>query len=318
MKNNMILYYRIIVTIQKEGKVGVISEMIEQTISDRKQLRGKLTSGTVALFIALLAVVSATYAWYVYNTGRHTTKVRMAAGAGVNLQISNAYDGTYGSAAVLDSFAGQLNPVSTNRISGGFQKVLGFTNGTENQPNLVANLFGRGNYTDYYKTSLFLRSNGNPTDIYIADIGFEDSDEERPISSAIRAGFVVHKAGQDQPMDGEYIFVISDKKNPEAEYNTATGKEGDVLDCTRTDGTTVSFTPYTSDAYCNYNKNTGSVSLKQKSLKLCTTSGKNGAAGEPVQNDLYIWLEGCDEDCTINLCSQTLKNLSVSFAGIVK
>ena len=318
MKNNMILYYRIIITMQKEGKVDVISEMIEQTISDRKQLRGKLTSGTVALFIALLAVVSATYAWYVYNTGRHTTKVRMAAGAGINLQISNAYDGTYGSAAVLDSFAGQLNPVSTNRISGGFQKVLGFTNGTENQPNLVANLFGRGNYTDYYKTSLFLRSNGNPTDIYIADIGFEDSDEERPISSAIRAGFVVHKAGQDQPMDGEYIFVISDKKNPEAEYNTATGKEGDVLDCTRTDGTTVSFTPYTSDAYCNYNKNTGSVSLKQKSLKLCTTSGKNGAAGEPVQIDLYIWLEGCDEDCTINLCSQTLKNLSVSFAGIVK
>lgn len=315
MKNNMIL---LTVTMKKEGKVDVISETIEQTISDRKQLRGKLTSGTVALFIALVAVVSATYAWYVYNTGRHTTKVRMAAGAGINLQISNAYDGTYGSAAVLDSFAGQLNPVSTNRISGGFQKVLGFTNGTENQPNLVANLFGRGNYTDYYKTSLFLRSNGNPTDIYIADIGFEDSDEERPISSAIRAGFVVHKAGQDQPMDGEYIFVISDKKNPEAEYNTATGKEGDVLDCIRTDGTTVSFTPYTSDAYCNYNKNTGSVSLKQKSLKLCTTSGKNDAAGEPVQIDLYIWLEGCDEDCTINLCSQTLKNLSVSFAGIVK
>ena len=37
--------------------------------------------GTFALLIALLAVVSATYAWYVYNTGRHTTKVRMAAGA---------------------------------------------------------------------------------------------------------------------------------------------------------------------------------------------------------------------------------------------
>ena len=33
-----------------------------------------------SLFV-LLAVVSATYAWYVYNTGRHTTKVRMAAGA---------------------------------------------------------------------------------------------------------------------------------------------------------------------------------------------------------------------------------------------
>ena len=55
------------------------------------------------MLLTLGAVVVSTYAWYVYNTGRHTTKVRMAAGAGINLQISNAYDGVYGSAAVLDS-----------------------------------------------------------------------------------------------------------------------------------------------------------------------------------------------------------------------
>ncbi|MEI2990669.1 MAG: hypothetical protein V8T85_03465 [Blautia faecicola] len=36
--------------------------------------------------------MAATYAWYVYNTGRHTTKVRMPAGTGINLQISNKYD----------------------------------------------------------------------------------------------------------------------------------------------------------------------------------------------------------------------------------
>ena len=304
----------------KETEVPIIipDEKNKSEISSKKNLKNRLTTGTVALLIALLAVVSATYAWYVYNTGRHTTKVRMAAGAGVNLQISNSYSGTYGSAAVLDSFTGRLNPVSTNRISGGFQKVIGFTNGTENQSNLVASLFGRGDYTDYYKTSLFLRTNGNPTDIYIADIGFEDSDSKNPISSAIRAGFVVHRIGRSQPADAEYIFAISDKKNPKAEYNTAKGKEGDVLDCTKTDVTTVPFTPYTSDAYCNYNKNTGEVVLKNGSLKLCTISGNSGSAGEPVQIDLYIWLEGCDEDCTNNLGSQTLKNLSVSFAGVVK
>ena len=153
-----------------EVPIIISEENNKSEISSRKKLKNRLTTGTFALLIALLAVVSATYAWYVYNTGRHTTKVRMAAGAGVNLQISNSYSGTYGSAAVLDSFSGSLNPVSTNRISGGFQKVLGFTNGTENQSNLVASLFGRGDYTDYYKTSLFLRTNGNPTDIYIADI----------------------------------------------------------------------------------------------------------------------------------------------------
>ena len=153
-----------------EVPIIISDENNKSEISSRKKLKNRLTTGTFALLIALLAVVSATYAWYVYNTGRHTTKVRMAAGAGVNLQISNSYSGTYGSAAVLDSFSGSLNPVSTNRISGGFQKVLGFTNGTENHSNLVASLFGRGDYTDYYKTSLFLRTNGNPTDIYIADI----------------------------------------------------------------------------------------------------------------------------------------------------
>lgn len=301
-----------------EVPIIISDENNKSEISSRKKLKNRLTTGTFALLIALLAVVSATYAWYVYNTGRHTTKVRMAAGAGVNLQISNSYSGTYGSAAVLDSFSGSLNPVSTNRISGGFQKVLGFTNGTENQSNLVASLFGRGDYTDYYKTSLFLRTNGNPTDIYIADIGFEDSDPKNPISSAIRAGFVVHKTGRSQPAEGEYIFAISNKKNPHASYNTAKGKEGDVLDCTKTDGSTVPFTPYTSAAYCNYDQNTGEVNLKNGSLKLCTISGNDGAAGESVQIDLYIWLEGCDEDCTGNLGSQTLKNLSVSFAGVVK
>lgn len=300
-------------------EVPIISDEINKSdISSRKKLRNRLTTGVFALLIALIAVVSATYAWYIYNTSRHTTKVRMAAGAGVNLQISNSYSGTYGSAAVLDSFSGRLNPVSTNRISGGFQKVLGFTNGTENQSNLVASLFGKGDYSDYYNTSLFLKTNGDPTDIYIADIGFEDSDPKNPISSAIRVGFVVHKAGKKQPSQGEYIFAISDKKNPQAEYNTAKGKEGDVLDCTKTDGTTVTFTPYTSDAYCSYNQNTGEVTLRKNSLKLCSISGNDGAAGEPVQIDLYIWLEGCDEDCTGNLSSQTLKNLSVSFAGVVK
>ena len=109
----------------------------------------------------------------------------------------------------------------------------------------------------------------------------------------------------------------SDKKNPEAQYNTATGKEGYVLDCMKNDGTTVSFTPYTSDAYCIYDNTTGQVELKENSLKLCTVSGTSDKEpGELVRIDLYIWLEGCDEDCTANLCSQTLKNLAVSFAGL--
>lgn len=96
--------------------------MTQNSEHSAKQLKTRLTSSMIAVFLLLLASLAATYAWYVYNTSRHTTKVKMAAGTGVNLQISNSYNGDYSSATVLDSFQGQLTPVSTDRISG---KILG-------------------------------------------------------------------------------------------------------------------------------------------------------------------------------------------------
>ena len=286
---------------------------------DAKKLRSRFKISLLAMLIAFIAVVSATYAWYIYNTSRHTTDVRMAAGAGANLQISNSYSGEYGSAAVLESFNGQLEPVSTNKVTAGFQKATSFIVGQGGPADLLAAGFDDSEARDYYHTSMYLRTNGNDTDIYLADIGFEDSDEKVPISSAIRVGLVVHEPGQNRPVSSEYIFAISDKKNPEASYNTATGKEGYVLDGVKKDGTTVPFSPYTSDAYCIYDKNTGVVTLKKTSEKLCTITGDgHGKPGTPVQIEVYIWLEGCDEDCTVNLCGETLKKLAVSFAGIVQ
>lgn len=286
---------------------------------DAKKLRSRFKISLLAMLIAFIAVVSATYAWYIYNTSRHTTDVRMAAGAGANLQISNSYSGEYGSAAVLESFKGQLEPVSTNKVTAGFQKATSFIVGQGGPADLLAAGFDDSEARDYYHTSMYLRTNGNDTDIYLADIGFEDSDEKVPISSAIRVGLVVHEPGQNMPVSSEYIFAISDKKNPEANYNTVTGKEGYVLDGVKKDGTTVPFSPYTSDAYCIYDKNTGVVTLKETSEKLCTITGDgHGKPGTPVQIEVYIWLEGCDEDCTVNLCGETLKKLAVSFAGIVQ
>lgn len=287
--------------------------------TNTKSLRRRLTISILVVIITLCAVVSATYAWYIYNTSRHTTDVRMAAGAGANLQISNSYSGEYGSAAVLESFKGQLEPVSTNKVTVGFQKATSFIVGQGGPADLLAAGFDDSEARDYYHTSMYLRTNGNDTDIYLADIGFEDSDEKVPISSAIRVGLVVHEPGQNMPVSSEYIFAISDKKNPEANYNTVTGKEGYVLDGVKKDGTTVPFSPYTSDAYCIYDKNTGVVTLKKTSEKLCTITGDgHGKPGTPVQIEVYIWLEGCDEDCTVNLCGETLKKLAVSFAGIVQ
>ena len=49
---------------------------------EAKRLKRKFTGALLALLITFLAVASATYAWYIYNTSQHTTNVRMAAGAG--------------------------------------------------------------------------------------------------------------------------------------------------------------------------------------------------------------------------------------------
>lgn len=282
-----------------------------------KKLKRRFAGAVIALAVALLAVLTATFAWYIYNTGAHTTKVHMAAGASASLQISSEYDGKYSSAAVLDAFVGTLNPVSTNRIMGGFQKVYGFTNGSENQTNLVASLFGPGESSDYYKTSLFIRSNGDTMNVYLSDIGYEDSDSENPISTAIRVGFVIHRPGNGQEVENEYIFEINEERNPKGEYNTATGEDGYVLDAAREDGTTVQFSPYTKENFCQYDKESGEASKKNDSLALFSVTGDgNGGFGTPVQVDVYIWLEGCDADCTQNLCAMTLRNLALSFTGL--
>ena len=95
-----------------------------------KQLRRRLVLMVIVLIISFFSLVTVTFAWYVYQTEAHTSDIHMAVGTGSSLQISNQFDGEYGYTAVMDQFTGSLNPVSTNRITGGFQKVYGFTKRT--------------------------------------------------------------------------------------------------------------------------------------------------------------------------------------------
>lgn len=281
-----------------------------------KKWKMQFVIAAVVLLISLVSLVSVTFAWYVYQTGIKTSDIHMAVGTGSSIQISNRYDGEYGNSTVMDEFHGALNPVSTDRIQGGFQKVTGFSDGSENQPRLVATLFGESETTDYYKTSLYLRVSGEKQNVYLADIGFEDDDAENPISTAIRIGFVVHEPGENKPAVGEYIFAINQSDNPKAEYNTATGQEGYVLDSAKRDGTTIPMERlYTAENFCGYNSATGLVTLKEKSLVFCTLSGAEGSFGTPIQIDVYIWLEGCDKDCYNNICGKTLRKIALSFVG---
>ena len=281
-----------------------------------KDLKRKLIAAAAALLIAFSACVVSTYAWYVYNTRAHTTTVHLAAGSSVKLQISSddSHFGYSTDMTASDSFVGILNPVSTDNISNGFQSVKKFENVMKNGQNrFMASIFQDAEqYKDYFHTTLYLRTNASSMDIYISDISGTDKVASKPISTAIRVGFVV---------DGvQSIFELTDAANPEAEYNTKMGEDGEVfvLDSTKKDGSVNNtFRPFNKDNFCEYNKNTGEVKLKDGSRKLGTITGSGAADfGASKAVDVYIWLEGCDKDCVRNLLGATLENLSVSFSGI--
>ncbi len=279
------------------------------------QLRRTFRRTLIVLLIAALAGGAVTYAWYIYNTTRHITDVKMAAGTGVTFLISDSYDGDYKTSSGL-AFEGLLNPVSTDNIQNGFQRVSGFST-PGSSTSVLATAFETAERSDYYLASLYLATNSLATDVYLAGIDFSDTDSENPISTALRVGLLVHSAGQGQPVAAQYVFELTSDHNPQANYNTASGSAGDVLDSTQTDGSTVTFAPLSSNNYCDYNESTGVVTLKDASTLLCSLpAAQSGAAhSTPVQVDVYVWLEGCDEDCTSNLASTNLESLALHFAG---
>ncbi len=279
------------------------------------QLRRTFRRTLVVMLLAALVGGAFTYAWYIYNTTRHITDVKMAAGTGVTFLISDSYNGDYRTSSGL-SFEGLLNPVSTDNIQNGFQRVSGFSGGSSST-SVVASAFEAAERSDYYLASLYLTTNSMATDVYLSGLDFNDTDAENPISTALRVGFLVHSAGQNQPVTGQYVFELSQEHNPQARYNTEKGSAGDVLDSTKTDGSVVAFSPLNSSNYCLYDESTGQITLQPDSKLLCTLPAASEGAehGTPVQVDVYVWLEGCDEDCTNNLSSTNLESLALRFVG---
>lgn len=181
-------------------------------MSDARSLRKQFNRMLATLLVALAAAGAVTYAWYIYNANRHITDVKMAAGTGVTFLISNEYDGEYKTNAGL-SFTGLLDPVSTDNVLNGFQKVTGFTGGTT-QDSLFANMFGAAEHSDYYKTSLYLATNSAATDVYLSGIDFTEQDPANPISTALRVGLVTYASGQGDTVTGQYVFEVSGEHNP--------------------------------------------------------------------------------------------------------
>jgi len=290
------------------------------------KLKKSFAGALIALIIAVFAAGAATFAWYIYNTGAHTSTVKMAAGSTSSLLIGKEKDGTFSSSLSLSPETGSLLPVSTDMIRAGFQQVDNFEEMTKGGASVsVAKSFVPTS-RDYYKQTFYLRSGGGDLNVYVADIGYTDINiygvetTDDPISTAIRVGFVFDDST-------EAIFAINSKEHiTNRLYNTydkfnesETVQENRVLDSSKTNGETVEFIPLNEDNYCFYDPATGEVSKKTGSKAVCACKGKSTETdkyGPAVKVDMYVWLEGCDPDCTLDVDRKGLKNISVRFSGI--
>ena len=293
-------------------------------MKESKKLRRSLIVAVLALLGVLFSITAATFAWYIFNSSARTTEVRMVAGSSVTIQIASTVDTNFKTSTQMETFRGALNPVSTDRISNGFQRAEAFEDAPQESGNrIVASLFGRGEAgVDYHKTSLFLRTNAEKATIYLSGIDFtkDSAGKSPPIATAMRLGLVV-KDGQDENGNyPEFIFELTSEESPfrDTSDNADRFQDGRVLDSTKTDGSYVNFTPLNSDNFCDYDKNTGIVSPKPGSVVLCTLEN-NGTEkyGQPVEVEIYLWLEGTDLDCTRELVGNTLEQLTLSFVGEV-
>lgn len=338
----------------------------QQTKTYNPHLRLKVAGACLALIIAFIAVSAATFAWYIYNTSVHTQSVQLAASSGGGLKISLDYvdnqdeiESIYRSSVSFPQANVTLNPVSSERIIDEtgkvmFQKVFGFTNGSENQTNLVATIFGESTSADYHVVPLYIRSNmEEAVEIYLSGISFEDSEAAAPISTALRVGFVVHEPGKNKPAiySKQYVYTLNPGSNPNKLYNTKYGVEGYVLDSKKDDGSVVklaettdasgkktheviyssdsanpvfeeryvyTLTSVTADQISVDNNITEVEFSEQTAIPLFELQGNNGKYSEAVQVDVYFWLEGCDEDCYNNLMGKEMKSISVTFSQRIK
>ena len=173
---------------------------------------------------------------------------------------------------------------------------------------------------DYCVRTLYLKANApDDVNVYVSDITGINHDNDNPLSSAIRAGFVVYGSGNSETVENEFIFEIDDTVNPQGQFNTFTdldykNRNDIVLDSSKTDGTTVYFTALNQNNYAEYDEDSGEVTLKDDSAVICTLQPD----GTPTRVDVYFWLEGCDRDCYGNLAGQSLDSISLGFAGVVR
>lgn len=269
-----------------------------------------LISSVAMLLVAMIALGTATFAWFTQNTSATTKNLGVYTSKSSSLEISKS-DAVWGSSVDYRFANKKLLPASTAGDNKWFQAVAesekSFSSAKGEVKTITLDDTTNGNTTYFFKEQLNIRNAGGAA---VKDVKIKftlgNSDEYKYLRVALVPTTAIGKKVADAPAEGttfaNYVYVNNSNNSSvttgtgedavttySKNYAAITSVTGDGKN--QTFGTT-EITPISGDA------TTGLVTID------VTGEGETLAAADTANNiyaakyyNLYVWFEGQDMDC---------------------
>ena len=271
--------------------------------------------------VAAVALGSSTYAWFVNNTQVQAKAVNVTATTAYSLQIRNSTETKFGTTtSIAKENAVKLTPTSTVGTATATAPAF-FDSKDWNTDGKVVN-FSEATGDEYYKDTVYLTA-GQASKLYIdsTTTGLVDTAEEglqtvnvntfttanNNLVKAMRVGMHVKKS--DGTNVGFYVFQLDSGASDTTGGHAITTANVGVASANGLNGGVVSTTA--TEAFSNTkikNYTTTIPTIASAAVEGSATSLVAGTSGTSLydftgandicQIDIYIWMEGCDEECT--------------------
>lgn len=286
-----------------------------------KALKKQMAAAVAMVLVAAVALGSSTYAWFVNNTQVQAENVKVTATTAYSLQIrKNAEGENFGTTANIDGTSPTvLKPVSTVGTESTTAPAF-FISKTWDSTGKVAD-FDNAVGTEYYHSSIQLTA-GQASKLYIdsTTTGLSGSTVSTltPIdvttfttanSNLVRAMRVGMLVQDTTGYKGFYVFQLDSTDSSVTGGNQITTKDVGVANADGLNGgvdSTTSTAAFTNTKITNYSSGIptiASAAVAGSATSLVAGTGGTSLyefakAGDICTIDIYVWMEGCDKQCT--------------------
>lgn len=272
---------------------------------DIKKTKRYLFFSAVWALCALIAITSATYAWFTSAPYANITPMQgTVQGGDGNLFISNRPDGPFDTSCdlILSGRTQTLHPITTADLTD-------FYIGTFQTPDGITVRYADANDEvddSAFHGFVYLKSEGSSSDIYFNQTGI-DFGNDKQVLGAMRLGLKITTSGGVKT----HLFRLDDMADLTGiQYNLTVPQDQTVVSSISDDGSP----NYVNDpskliSRCFAQGDEYSFSRGEESL--CSLQ-----ADEVATVEYWLYLEGCDSNC-INSVQGRLLSLQLAFAGVL-